>query len=191
MIPLRFAPAVLVALCLLAANPAWSLQPLEYVAAGDYDAARAELMSRVGTGKRAAFDVAYLESIIATHKGDTAKAERILREILSLAPDFAPASHDLSIILARRGERDAAMFHAERFVSNTTDDTERERVQRAILQDGGGKKGGFAPRFSIVPSSNANRGTRESIVLVGGVPFVLNEASRAQNAVGLSFGVTG
>ena len=169
--------------------PAFAKQPLEYVAEGNYDGARAELLRVVGRGPNAAFHVAYLEGIIAQRKGDLPGAERIFREILAIKPDFAPARRSLSTLLARRGDTQAALFQAERFVATTSDNNERDRVQNSILKDGG-KKSGFSPRFSFVPSSNANRGTSEKVVVIGGVPFVVNEASRSKSAVGISIGGT-
>ncbi|WP_367581766.1 hypothetical protein [Sulfitobacter pontiacus] len=96
----------------------------------------------------------------------------------------------LTLLLAYRGDVTAARYHAERLVAETADEQLRAGLQTFILNNTSRKPGGFALRFALLPSSNQTRGSAEQEILIGGVPFTLNPASRASSGVGLAIGGT-
>ena len=160
--------------------------PIELVQAGAYDQARAAMRQIVGNAPDAALHAAYLEALILLQQGKLAQSEQVFREILRVAPEFLPARRGLMQVLARQGQKDAALFQAQQYLNVASDTPERAMIA-AAAQAAGGAQWGFSPRFSIVPSSNANRGAPDR-VLGGG--FVLTDPSVETRAVGANFGGT-
>lgn len=180
---------LLVGLCLFAA-PVAAQTPLDYVRAGDYDGARAVLARDVKGQPDAPLHLAFLEAVILEQKGDIAGAIRLYRQILALAPNFAPARRNLSIALARVGKRQAAINEAERLSASTDNARLRAEMQQRLAALRAQKSGGVTLRFALQPSSNANRATGETTVTIDGVPFELNPASRQTSAMGVNLGAT-
>ncbi len=168
---------------------AQSKTPIELVQAGAYDQARAAMHLIVGNAPEAALHAAYLEALILLQQGKVAQSEQVFREILRVAPDFLPARRGLMQVLARQGQKDAALFHAQQYLNVASDTPERAMIA-AATQSASGAQWGFSPRFSIVPSSNANKGAKDRIVVIGSSTFVLTEPSVETRAVGVSFGGT-
>ena len=167
-----------------------ALSPRSYIAIGDYDGARTALKQLVVGDPKAALHAAYLEALIRLHENDPHSAIRIFRQILNVDPSYDPARRDLTITLALTGSTEGALYHAERLSRSTTDDRLRANLEAYISQNSRGKPRGVALRFSLLPSTNANRGTSEEEIIIGNLPFKLDEASMAQAGIGLSTGAT-
>lgn len=158
--------------------------------AGDYDVARATLEKQVGTRKDANLHRAHLEGMIALRRGQPAEAIRIFRAILEIAPKFEPARMQLIRALEVNGQRGAAIGEARRLAGSTEDQRLRDQLLDQIALAKGPRRSGVALRFSILPSTNITGGTSNETVLIGGVPFVLDPASREASGVGLNFGLS-
>ncbi len=161
-----------------------------YLETGDYNAARAVLLQRVAGHPEAALFAAHLEALIMLRQGRVKDATDLLRQILGVAPEFEPARRELTVLLARTGQIESALYHAGKLL----DQTDSLRIQnelgafiRAFDSD---DRQGVSTRFAILPSSNANRGTDQETILIGGGPFTIDPASRAHGGVGVGAGVT-
>lgn len=181
--------AALLLLSLLA-PPAQGQSVYQLVATGQDEAARKALTAQVGHLPEAPIHFAFLDALILIRQGQADKATRLLRDILERAPQFEPARRELSVLLARTGQTEGALYHAETLLATTSDPVLRQQLEGFLATQGRGKPRGITTRAGILPSTNANGGTEEETVIIGGLPFVVDEASRAQAAVGLSFGAT-
>ncbi len=164
--------------------------PAEFLAQGNHAAARASLHRMVGGSPDAALHFAFLEAMILQQQGQTEKAVRLFRDILAAEPGFEPARRELALTLARGGQMQGALFHAERLVATTPDARLRADLQAFITANRAGRPRGVTTRFAIEPSSNANRGTEAQSVTLGGLDFLIDEPSRAKRAVALAVGAT-
>lgn len=174
----------------LSGEPAQAQNITQSLRSGDYAAARAALDRQVGSRKDANLHRAHLEGMIALRQGNPAEAIRIFRAILDIAPGFEPARLQLVRALNAAGERDQALGEARRLALQTEDQRLRDQLLDQIALARGPKRGGVILRFSILPSSNITGGTTRETVLIGGVPFTLDPASRQANGIGINLGVT-
>lgn len=164
---------------------------LDLLRAGNYPAARAALTRLVGGRPDAGLHLAFLEALILMREGQIDRATEALRAILDREPGFEPARRELAILLARTGQTQGALYHAETLLASSRDPALRAALQGFIASQSAGKPRGFSTRFGLLPSTNANGGTDAETVIIGGLPFTPDPSSRATRAVGLSFGITG
>ena len=167
-----------------------SNSPREMIAAGNYDEARRAVLRLAAGRSDAALLIAYSEALIRLHQNDPEGAAAIYREILRVAPDHEAARRDLTLILARTGQTEGALFHAERLTAQTTNEQLRAELEAFISTGRVGPPSGLVFRFSVVPSSNAARGTREENFIIGDFLFEIDERSREGSDIGVSIGAT-
>jgi hypothetical protein len=189
---IKRATAVLVALlagCMASAQDA-APSPLDALRAGDYDTARAALSATVAGQPDAPLHLAYLEGLIRMRDQKFADAAEIFRSILAVAPDYEPARRELTFALVSMGETAGARYHAERLVAQTSDERLRAELRSLISSTGHGKSHGIGLQLAVLPSSNVSRGTKDNVIEIGDMPFVIDQASLAQSGVGLTFGIS-
>ncbi|MCY0146781.1 surface lipoprotein assembly modifier [Hoeflea sp. G2-23] len=156
--------------------------------AGEYDAARDELRRFLAGRKDTSLHIAHLEGLIARHKGEDAKAVEIFRFILSRQPNFTPSRIELAKTLASEGHFDSASYQL-RIIELSSDDPEVRRQATSFgsaIRDQ--KPLSFSGYFSILPSTNVNRGTGNKTITIGGAKFVINDEGRQQSGVGVAAG---
>lgn len=164
--------------------------PRAMIAAGDYDGARQAALRLASGRPDAALIVAYSEALIRLHQNDPEGAAAIYREILRVAPEHEAARRDLTLVLARTGQTEAAMFHAERLTAQTSNEQLRAELEAFIASGRIGPPKGTIFRFSVSPSSNAVRGTRKETFLVGDYLFQIDDLSREGSDIGINIGAT-
>lgn len=175
---------------LLVAGPA-SAETLETaLRRGDATAARAALEAEIAGRPDAALHRAHLEGLIAMRQGDLRKAEAAFRQILARNPDFEPARVQLVIVLDKLGDP-AARREAQRLAATTKDKRLRERLVRQAGTQDQADRSGLQLRFALLPSSNVTGGPKTDTVMIGGLPFVLDPASREAGGTGLGLGLVG
>ena len=162
----------------------------ESLARGDVVRARAILDAEVAGRADAALHRAHLEGLIALRQGDAGKAVEIFEAIVDIAPGFAPARLALVQALHAAGRRGPALAQARRLANMTEDAQLRDALLDQIALSEGARHGGVALRFSLLPSSNITGGASAETVMLGGVPFVLDPASRKARGTGVALGVT-
>lgn len=121
--------------------------------------------------------------------GNANPAEQHLRNILTSVPQNDAAREQLSIILLNAGRADAALYHLL-YLSNNAGSTKLRQDAERLAMRLDGPAWGWQPIFSILPSSNANRGATGDTIYVGDQPFAIDDDSRAKNGVGLTFGAS-
>lgn len=167
-----------------------SESPRDLIAAGDYVSARQAVLRLAAGRPDAAVMVAYAEAMIRLHQNDPEGAAIIYREILRVAPEHEAARRDLTLILARTGQTESAVYHAERLIAQTTDEKLRNRLEAFVASGRSGPPKGVVFRFSISPSSNAVRGTRDETFLIGDYLFRIDDESREGSGIGVNLGAT-
>ncbi|WP_284164727.1 surface lipoprotein assembly modifier [Frigidibacter sp. SD6-1] len=182
--------AAVVALGLFS-GPVAAQSHLDLLRAGNYPAAREALARLVGGRPDADLHQAFLEALILIREGKDDRAAGALRAILDREPRFEPARRELAMLLARTGQVQGALYHAETLLGTTNDSGLRAALEGFIASQSAGKPRGITTRFSLLPSTNANGGTDAETIVIGGLPFTPDPASRATPALGLSFGITG
>ena len=157
---------------------------------GDYAAARTELGRRIAGRPDAALFAAHLEALILLRKGQPDAAADVLRQILDVAPDFEPARRELTVLLALMGQTENAIFHAERLLNQTDDLRIQRDISEFIRANRNEKMRGVSARFAILPSTNANKGSDEDTITIGGLPFTIDPDSQAKEGLGIGAGLT-
>lgn len=185
--------AILLIFALITIQPApanASDSPVELVAEGRYDEARALIAQRVGGQPDEALHLAFLQALTFLRDGQPEQAEDLLRKILKAEPKFEPARRELVALLAATGRNTAALYQAETLLASTRDPTLKASLQGFVQAHQSSSPRGLSLRMALRPSSNANNGTDKDTVILGGIPFVPDPESRAQDAIGLSLGAT-
>ncbi|WEX07524.1 surface lipoprotein assembly modifier [Chelativorans sp. AA-79] len=181
------------AMLLSAAAPLWSQQHgadriAVLVRAGDDDGARA-VIRRIMRGKPdAALHVAHLEGVIRMRDKDYKEAIRIFRLILSVEPNFTPARFELARALLRTGDRDGSSYHFQALARGSDDAPVRHLAERYLDRIDGSRDYGFSYYFSLLPSTNVNKGTHNRTFEAGGLVFAIDEDSRKASGVGAGTG---
>ena len=173
----------------LLAGAAYAQSHLDYLKAGNYPAARAALARLVGDAPDATLHFAFLEALILQREGNAEAAIASYRRILAKEPRFEPARRELTPLLARTGQAQGALYHAETLLATTQD-----RQLRAALEGFIASQSPVSPaEFQrALPSCHHPTPTaeRRQTVVIGGLPFTPDPASQAQRATGVSLGVT-
>lgn len=155
---------------------------------GDAAAARAALEAEIAGKPDAEIHRAHLEGLIAMRQGHLRKAEAMFRAILAEHPGFEPARVQLVIVLNQLGDP-AARKETRRLAETTQDSRLRQRLARSEVAKGRSEKSGVQFRFAILPSSNLTGGPKTETVVIGGLPFHLDPASREAAGTGLGLGL--
>ncbi|RUS65010.1 DUF560 domain-containing protein [Pseudorhodobacter sp. E13] len=164
--------------------------PRDLLNAGDFDGARAALTQLTAGDPQAGLHRLFLEGLILIHQSNPRAAATVFRKILAVAPDYEPARRELSATLFVLGDADAARFHAEHLMALTSDDRIRATAQAIVNASQSGKPAGVALRFALQPSSNISKGTALDEVIIGGLPFKIDPASKAASGSAVIIGAT-
>jgi len=160
-----------------------------FVDAGDFDAARQQARAVTAGAPNQDLWIRLTEGLILVRQGRGDEASRAFRAILSEDPEFEPARLELTSVLARSGQREAAIYHAQRLAATT----ENERLRRdldALLEASRGQPWGLSFRFSVEPSTNVNRGSSQETITIGDGGDLVIE-NQAEGGVAVRLGATG
>ncbi|MEZ5797859.1 MAG: surface lipoprotein assembly modifier [Paracoccaceae bacterium] len=157
---------------------------------GDPATARALLEAKIAGKPNADLHRQHLEGLIALQQGDGPRAARIFRAILAQDPGYAPAQLQLIVALDLMGQETEAIRQAERLAATTEDARLRDSLVAEVALRKSARPGGVALRFSLLPSTNITGGTALDSVTIGGLPLVLDPASREASGIGVNLGLT-
>jgi tetratricopeptide (TPR) repeat protein len=148
--------------------------PRILIAMGQYDQARALLASQDASG----LERAYYDGIILHEQARYEDAVAQFRRILQSRPEQILVRQALVRSLMALRDYEAAEYHLELLIE--TDQNERNipqyrGTQRRILAE---KPYGITGSFSIVPSSNINRGTTNDVFSTGIGDFTIAEQGK-------------
>ncbi|NRA88768.1 MAG: DUF560 domain-containing protein [Rhizobiales bacterium] len=117
------------------------------------------------------------------------KAIDILHRILSVDPKFIQVRFALGEAYLRLKKYDQATYHFKLVLAQNIPPQIARIIRKHLSFINRQKIWQISYGGNITPQSNANGGSHESVVLIGGIPFKLNESSLAQS--GLSINANG
>lgn len=180
-----FYSAMLISVCLNFASVAHSEEKLPVqllIATGQYEQARTQLIDQDASN----LEKSYYEGIILHHQKKYKEAVALFRRILDARPEQILVRQALYKSLLAMKHYEAAEYQLDQLLEQ--DDNERNRAQyrisqRRILAE---KPYGFSGSFAIVPSSNINRGTTNSVFSTGLGDFVIDEGGKEKSGIGVN-----
>lgn len=149
---------------------------LQLVQAGKFDEARA-LLAETPHGP---IDAAFLEAQILIRQGRAQEAVAIYRQLLAQQPGLIPVRQLLADTLFQIGEFEGARFHFRYLLENDPNTNVRQRYANALRVIQQRIPSGVTASFSLIPSSNINRGTNNTNYNTG----VINDSSRRKSGLG-------
>lgn len=190
---LKLIKILAVSLCLFASDLApvsaqntQASEVLTLVGQGKYDEARTLLRSF----KPSRLDVLFLEAQISRAKGNLPKAVATLREILAAQPGLLLARRVLARVLIDQRDFEAAAFHLRTLERSDPNPSARRSYRDALSRISRAKPYGLSASFSLVPSSNINRGSyNEEYENSEGQTAQIT--SREESGLGGQFGLSG
>lgn len=123
-------------------------------------------------------------AVALVQSGAPEQAIPILERLVTARPDAAPVRLELGLAYFLTGDDGKARHHVRQALAGDLDARER-RGGEAILRRIEARRT-WSASFSaaIMPQSNAGRRTSDGTVMIGGLPFVLNQT--AESGVGLA-----
>ena len=154
---------------------------------GRFEEAEALRQEGLSAGIHSPDDALFLQGLIALNRGDAAVAEEIFRRLLDADSDRRLVRLELVHALMARGSFTAARFHLGRLQGAETDrrlSAYYYRLDREIT-----RQRPWGARFSgsLAPRTNASRGSSEDVIMVGDMPFRIDDEAKARSGVGFEF----
>ena len=169
------------------ANSASDSEISHLISTGQIEAARVVLEnSAPSQTERLFFDGRVLKA-----RGKFADALSAFRQTLHHDPDHINAQRELAHTLMLHGRYDAAERHFQALLSIDPNEYMRDGYRAFLKQINQNKPVRFSGHFSILPSTNINRGTTNTIFDTTLGRFVINPASQAESGVGIQLGLSG
>lgn len=141
---------------------------------------------------RAEPDIVLVAAIAMQRVGRSADAETLLRDALADHPDKARLRLEYARLLYERGRLGAADFQFRLALgASRVDGVERAAARRYLFEIEDSRLWRFSTNLALAPDSNINQATSSDTVDLFGLPFRLDEASRATSGVGVEAAISG
>ena len=155
--------------------------------AQQFDAARTLARTQNPTPAQDAF----LEGRILKVQGRWDEAIASFRLSLALDPSDLAARRELAHTLLLSGQYDVAEFHFDVLLDADPNPNMHEDYRRFLNVIAQNKPLGVTGSFAILPSTNINRGTTNTVFDTTSGTFVIDPSSQADSGVGFQLGVSG
>ncbi|MCH2168263.1 MAG: surface lipoprotein assembly modifier [Oceanicola sp.] len=159
----------------------------QLISAGQFNAARAALEAR--NPSRA--DRAFLDARILKAQGKFPQAIRGFRSVLQIDPNYLNARRELAHTLLLNRNYSAARYHFEALLILDQNEQMRAGYRGFLNVIDRNKRVGFSGSFAILPSTNVNRGTTNTVFDTTLGQFVVDPSSQADSGVGVQLGISG
>ena len=157
------------------------------IAAGKFDEARSQLENRGASD----LEKAFYEGLILHRQGKYKEAVALFRQILNARPEQVPVRQALVSSLIALEDFEAADYQLDQLIEidpNENNLTQYHTVKRRIYEK---RPFGFSTSFTLVPSTNINRGTTNSVFSTGIGDFPIDEEGKQKSGVGASLTFSG
>lgn len=125
---------------------------------------------------------------LLTQKGDLNAAAQWYRRLLDEKPDAAAARIELAQVLARTGNDQAAAGQLRRAqATRGLPQAVAQALRRSLDYYRAQAPVSVDVSLGIAPDTNINAATSADTVILGGLPFTLNEAGRSTSGVGATY----
>jgi hypothetical protein len=160
----------------------------DLISSNEFDAARRHLRQQLKGRRDIALHAAHLEGLIAMQMGEHERAILIFRKILTVEPQFDPSRMALARALNVSGDREASRLHLEMLANGSQDSDLQQFAARTLRAMNEHRSHGASLQFSLLPSTNVNRGTSNSTFNIGPFEFIIDDNSRKTSGLGVSMG---
>lgn len=130
---------------------------------------------------------AFEQARLAAASGRLAYAQAILEKLVSRSPDTPAYRLALAEVLMRLGETDRAVFQYQQLDGADLGPKDRAHVAQRLEAIRRADGWNLRLSFGLVPQTNVGKRTAADSIVVGGIDFALDSASRAKSGVGLAF----
>lgn len=124
-------------------------------------------------------------------QGNLPEAINVFRQVLQTDPDYINARRELAHTLLLNRDYGSAGYHFEALLRADDNDQMRDGYRRFLNIIDQNKPIGFSGYFSVLPSTNVNRGTANTVFDTTLGQFVIDPGSRAESGLGAKLGVSG
>ena len=136
-------------------------------------------------------DSAFFEAQILKAQRRFPKAIRAFRQVLQIDPNYINARRELAHTLLLNRDYGPARFHFEELLKIDQNDQMSDGYRGFLNVIDQNKPVGFSGYFSILPSTNVNRRTTNTVIDTNLGRFVIDPNSQAESGVGAQLGFSG
>ncbi len=136
-------------------------------------------------------DRLFFEGQILKAQGQLRQAIAIFRQLLQQAPDYRNARRELAHSLFLAGHYDLAEQQFFNLLQNEPNQAVAQGYRRFLGFIGAGKPTGWASDFAVLPSSNVNRGTTNTVFNTILGRYEIDPQSQAESGTGVRLGLSG
>ncbi|SMX32273.1 surface lipoprotein assembly modifier [Actibacterium lipolyticum] len=160
---------------------------LRLINAGQFEAAR----TLFETQNPSEAEYAFFEGRTLKVQGRLAEAIKAFRTALQIDPEYIQARRELAHTLLLDQQFDVAEYHFNALLDIDPNPQLREGYRDFLNVIDRNKPVGLSGYFSLIPSSNINRGTTNAIFDTTSGVYVIDPSSKANSGVGAQVGIAG
>jgi tetratricopeptide (TPR) repeat protein len=153
-------------------------------AARDYAALRATLAPLLAVPKPH-LEALFLSGMAAMAEGDYANAITAFRGMLARDPSLIRPRLELAMALQKSGDRQGAKYHYEQVLAAPLPEPVLRNIYRQLVAIRE-REPSLKLTLEISSDSNPRQTTDSRIVYIGGLPYQLNDANRAETVYGMA-----
>lgn len=127
--------------------------------------------------------VYFLSGTLAAQEGDYPKAIDEFRAMLTRDPNLIRPRLELASALQKNGDRQSAKYHYEQVLSANLPNEVRSNIYQ-LLSDIRERLPSVQFSLDIVSDSNPKQATNNRVIMIGGLPYTLNDSSKAKTVYG-------
>lgn len=157
------------------------------ISMGQIQAARAALEAENPTQA----DKVFFTARVFKAQGRFPEAIRTFRLVLQIDPNYINARRELAHTLLLNRDYGPALFHFEQLLKIDQNNEMRNGYRKFLNVIDQNKPIGMNGHFSILPSTNINRGTTNTVFDTNLGQFVIDPNSQAESGVGVQLGFSG
>ena len=154
---------------------------------GQVDAARAILEA----GDPSSADRLFFDARLLKSQAKLTAAIALFRQVLQIEPNRMNARRELAHTLLLNRDFGPAEFHFNQLLQIDENPKMRDGYRRFLAMIRRHKPFGVSGYFSMLPSTNVNRGTAETVFQTSIGEFAIDESSQAMSGLGLVVGFSG
>lgn len=173
--------------CSVLAQPAGTPSISQLISAGYIDAARVQLELQTPS----VMDRMFFDALVLKAHGKFPEAIKVFRRILQVDPNYINARRELAHTLMLSRDYGPARFHFEELLKIDQNDHMRNGYRGFLNAIDQNKPIGLSGFFSVLPSTNVNRGTTRTVFDTNIGQFVIDPGSHADSGVGAQLGLSG
>lgn len=161
------------------------------ITAGELETAErlvARLEPKTAAGEKTA---ALFKGLILRGQGRVDEAIEIFRGLLASNPELSRVRLELAVALFMKQEDDGARHNFDLVLASAHNAELSLTVNRFIDAINARRRWTFSTYVSLAPSTNFNQGTNADIVMLGGLPFRIDDQARQKAGVGMNAGFSG